>query len=74
MPDKPFDLVGFIMDFESGEVSPARLLEGFGHLVKTGQAWSLQGFYGRTAAGLIEAGYLTRTGTITPAGREVADA
>jgi hypothetical protein len=53
---KPFDLVGFIMAFEGGEVSEEELVEGFQHLIDTGQAWTLQGFYGRTAAALIEAG------------------
>lgn len=71
MPDKPFDLVGFIMDFESGEAGNARTLEGFSHLIRTGLAWTLQGMYGRTATSLIEAGYLTRTGEITPEGKAI---
>ncbi len=52
-----FDTVGFIMDFESGEISMERLIEGFQHLIDTGQAWKLQGFYGRTVKRLIEGGF-----------------
>lgn len=45
-----------IMEFESGLMSEADEIELFQALVDTGLAWSLQGFYGRTAASLIEAG------------------
>lgn len=31
-------------------------LEAWQHLIDTGACWSLQGWYGRTAAWLIEAG------------------
>jgi hypothetical protein len=54
-----FDVVGFIMDFECGEISEDRMIEGFQHLIDSGMAWSLQGFYGRTAQSLIEAGLCT---------------
>jgi hypothetical protein len=58
--NKTFDLVGFIMALESGEASEEYLIEGFQHLIDTGQAWTLQGVYGRTATRLIEAGYCHR--------------
>lgn len=52
-----FDTVDFIMRFEAGELEDeAELAEGFQHLIDSGVAWRLQGFYGRTAAALIEAG------------------
>ena len=54
---KKFDTLDFIMDFEGGEISDERLIEGFQHLINTGQAWTLQGSYGRTAMSLIDAGY-----------------
>jgi len=54
---KTFDVVGFIMDFESGDISEGRLIEGFQHLIDDGTVWQLQGFYGRTAEALIEQGY-----------------
>lgn len=58
------DLVGLIMAWESGEMSPDATVEFFGQLVKNGMAWTLQGCYGRMAARLIEAGYLAKTGKV----------
>jgi hypothetical protein len=52
------NLINDIMDFEGGDISEERLLAMFQHLVDTGMAWSLQGFYGRTANALIEAGHI----------------
>lgn len=53
-----------IIQYESGELSTEDTLELFGHLIQTGQAWTLQGHYGRTAASLIEAGYIDKQGNI----------
>ena len=58
------DMVGLIMDYESGELEFADMLTLFGLLVETGHAWTLQGHYGRTAAALIEQGYIGRDGTV----------
>lgn len=56
-PDDDFDLVDFIIRFEGGELEDEdELVHGFQHLVDTGQVWRLQGFYGRTAQNLIDAG------------------
>lgn len=55
--DKPFDVLGFIMDFEGGDIPEERLIDGFQHLIDDGIVWSLQGFYGRTARALINGGY-----------------
>lgn len=63
-----------IIDFENGELSTQRTLELFAELIRTGQAWTPQGFYGRTAFALIEGGYITREGKITEKGEEVARA
>jgi len=57
---KKWDELGFIMDFEGGTVTDEQLIEGFQHLINNGHAWSLQGFYGRTAKALIDAGYCHR--------------
>ena len=39
--DKPFDLVGSIIDYESGQLGNQKTVELFSHLVKTGMAWTL---------------------------------
>lgn len=59
--EKPWDEVGFIMDFEAGDTSEAAIIEGFQHLVDSGHAWSLQGMYGRMAEHLIEEGLVHDT-------------
>ena len=51
-----FDLIGSIMAYEEGELSTDKTLELFANLIKTGQCWSLQGHYGRTAKALIDNG------------------
>ena len=56
--DKPFDSLAFIMDYESGDLSEAKIIDGFQHLLDSGLVWSLQGSYGRTAKALIDAGYI----------------
>lgn len=50
------DIVGKIMDWESGEMTDEQEVEFFQELIDNGMAWSLQGVYGRTAQGLIDAG------------------
>jgi hypothetical protein len=58
------DIVGLIMDFESGQLSDKGILELFSELIKNGMAWSLQGSYGRAAQSLIDRGYISRSGKI----------
>jgi hypothetical protein len=62
MPE--FDLVGYMMSFEAGELGDQKTIELFSVLIKNGTAWSLQGSYGRFAKALIEAGYLSNKGDI----------
>lgn len=49
--------VGIAEGFEEAE-SEERVIEAWQHLVDTGLAWRLQGWFGRTAAQLIEAGVI----------------
>lgn len=67
MPEKIDDVLDLIIRHESGELSDAETLKLFGHLIRTGQAWTLQGHYGRTATMLIEVGALNEDGTPGPA-------
>ena len=50
--------VGFIMDYESGELDLTEVIRLFAYLVRTGLAWSLQGSYGRAASSFIDAGII----------------
>jgi hypothetical protein len=50
-----FDLM---MAWEGGEISDEETTELFQELVNTGQAWRLQGMYGRQAQALLDAGYI----------------
>lgn len=53
-----------IIAYEGGELDDKGCLELFAHLIKTGQCWSLQGHYGRTARDLIENQVIDRKGKI----------
>lgn len=57
-------IVNKIIAFESGELDAEETLELFSELVKSGQAWTLQGHYGRTAQDFIDNGFLDRNGNI----------
>lgn len=53
-----------LVAYESGELEDDAIVALFAKLIKTGLAWSLQGFYGRTAADLIESGVITPEGEV----------
>lgn len=44
-------------------------VKAWAYLIKTGHAWRLQGWYGRTANAIIEDGIVTKTGKITEKGK-----
>ena len=51
--------------FCEGEgASEAEQLEAWAYLIKTGQCWGLQGWYGRTAQSLINQGVISKSGEI----------
>lgn len=56
--------VGLIMDYEEGALDAHEVVELFSALVQSGQAWTLQGHYGRQAAALIENGILHEDGEV----------
>ena len=46
------------------EATQREQLEAWAYLIKTGLAWNLQGWFGRQAASLIDAGIISSTGEI----------
>ena len=58
------DLTTQIIAYESGELNDGESLQLFSELIMNGQAWTLNGHYGRTALALIQQGLLDAEGTI----------
>jgi len=58
------DQIDLLIKYEQGELESADIMELFSGLIKSGLAWTLQGSYGRTAAKLIEIGYISEQGEI----------
>lgn len=52
-------LVDQIIDFEQGEQDHDETVAMFQGMIDNGTAWTFQGFYGRTANDLIQAGFCT---------------
>lgn len=55
---KDYDQLGQMMAWEDGALDEDETIELFTVLVRNGQAWSLQGMYGRQAMALIKAGLI----------------
>jgi hypothetical protein len=53
-----YDAVGLAEGFVEG--TEEEVLEAWQYLVDTGLAWSLQGWFGRTASDLIDAGIINQ--------------
>lgn len=57
-------MIDKIMRYENGELDDSGTLELFSELIKSGQCWSLQGHYGRTARHFIDSNLIESNGTI----------
>jgi len=55
-----YDACAAIEGFDGQEHTEDEIIEAFQYLIDCGDAWKLQGFYGRTAASLIEQGICHR--------------
>jgi len=61
----PYLATAYAEGFCEGEgATQQEQLEAWAYLIKTGRAWSLQGFFGRTARRLIDSGYISKEGDI----------
>lgn len=53
-----------IIRYENGMMDSSDVLDLFSRLIRCGDAWRLQGAYGRMASRLIENGYISAEGEI----------
>jgi hypothetical protein len=53
-----------IIAYENGDLSPAGVLRLFAQLIQSGQAWTLQGHYGRQAEAFIDFGLISPDGQL----------
>jgi len=60
---KDYDAVMIVVGAQKPE-SPVEYLEAIAHLIKTGMAWTLQEFFGRTCVPYIEGGIISSEGEI----------
>lgn len=56
------EMADLLIEHEQGSTSEEEDIRLFQYLVDTGLAWQLQGYYGRTARDMIEAGLITPPG------------
>jgi hypothetical protein len=57
-------MIDSIIAYENGDLSPAGVLRLFAHLIQSGQAWTLQGHYGRQAEAFIDFGLIHEDGQL----------
>ena len=57
--------IDLIIQYESGELDDQQVVFLFADLIRTGQAWMLQGHYARTAQRLIDAGWIDKKGNVS---------
>lgn len=58
------DLTDLIIDYENGDLNLTQEIILFGKLVETGQAWTLQGHYGRLAMEMIDLEFISKDGKV----------
>ena len=61
--EKPYDVAGNILAYETDQLGGDKLVELFQHLLDSGLCWKLQGQYARTANRFIEVGLITQKET-----------
>lgn len=61
-PMDTYRACSIVEGFSGEEHTRDEHIEAWQHLIDTGACWSLQGWYGRTAMDMINAGVCTRAG------------
>lgn len=59
-----YDAIAILEGFSDHEPTLEDNMNAWALLIETGQCWTLQGWYGRNAAGLIQDGLISETGKI----------
>ena len=59
-----YDAIAILEGFSDQEPTLEDNMNAWALLIETGQCWTLQGWYGRNAAGLIQDGLISETGKI----------
>ena len=57
-------IIDKIIAYESGNLSDNDTIRLFANLIRSGQVWSLQGHYSRTASALIQDGFISQGGQV----------
>lgn len=59
-----YDACVIVEGFAESDPTNEELIEAWAYLIKTGDCWKLQGFYGREATRLIQQGFISKEGEV----------
>ena len=59
-----YDACAIVEGFADSDPTNEELIEAWAYLIKTGDCWNLQGFYGREATRLIQQGFVSKEGEV----------
>jgi hypothetical protein len=62
----PMHIRQLIINFKAGSISDHEELELFSALIKSGEAWSVEGIFAQRAKELISLGLVSKAGIIQP--------
>ena len=59
-----YEACAIVEGFAESDPTNEELMEAWAYLIKTGDCWNLQGFYGREATRLIQQGFVSKEGEV----------
>ena len=59
-----YEACAIVEGFADFDPTNEELIEAWAYLIKTGDCWNLQGFYGREATRLIQQGFVSKEGEV----------